>query len=62
MHRQMVGYSFLKIFDDTSENVSLRHHQLERPILSNFYLSPSRDAADDLFQHTLNVLTGITMG
>ena len=38
------------------------HHQLERPIWSNFYLSPSRDAVDDQFQPTLFVLNGITVG
>ena len=37
-----------------------RHHQLERPILSN--LLPSRDAVDDSFQHTLHVQTVIIKG
>ena len=49
--------------DETThlKNVQPRNHQLERPILSNFNLSPSRDAVDDQFQHTLDVLLGITM-
>ena len=40
----------------------LWHHQLERPILYNFYLLPSRDAVDDQFQPTLFMLNDLTMG
>ena len=58
----MVGRSFLKRCDDIPENVSATRHQLERPILSNLNLLPSWDAVDNLFQHTLDVLAGITMG
>ena len=39
-----------------------RHHQLERPILSNINLLPSKDAVDDWFQLNFHILIGIKKG